>query len=199
MGIRQGYVTVVEDLPYVRGRIRFDAAATTRTRTGLATCEFSDFVADTAENRVLRATLEFLATRRLLPGLRNRMFELLRVFGSVSLVPATPSLLEATHVTRLNRHYGPALELCRIVLSNVGLEHPGVDTTAPAFFFPMEQVFEAAVANYLRRRLPGSVRRAAARSRPFGASRTTRSPTSRTSPSVTRRSSSSTRSTRVPR
>jgi 5-methylcytosine-specific restriction enzyme subunit McrC len=155
VGLRQGYVTVVEDLPYVRGRMRFDAKTTTRTRTGLATCEFSDFVADTAENRVLRATLEFLATRRLLPGLRSRLYRLLRVFGSVSLVAATPALLEATHVTRLNRHYGPALDLCRIVLSNLGLEHPGVDTTAPAFFFPMEQVFEAAVANYLRRRLPG--------------------------------------------
>jgi 5-methylcytosine-specific restriction enzyme subunit McrC len=155
VGLRQGYVTVVEDLPYVRGRMRFDATTTMRTRTGLATCEFSDFIADTAENRVLRATLEFLATRRLLPGLRSRLYGLLRVFGSVSLVPATPALLGTTHVTRLNRHYGPALDLCRIVLSNKGLEHPGVDTIAPAFFFPMEQVFEAAVANYLRRHMPG--------------------------------------------
>jgi len=73
----------------------------------------------------------------------------------VTLVPATPALLGATRITRLNQHYEPALELCRIVLEGIGLEHPGGTTTAPAFFFPMAEVFEAGVANYLRGRLSG--------------------------------------------
>jgi 5-methylcytosine-specific restriction enzyme subunit McrC len=154
-GLRSGYVTTVEDLPYVRGRLRFDATATSSHRAGLATCEFSDFVADTPENRVLRASLEVLASRRLLPGLRLRLYGVLRSFGAVSLVPPTPALLGATRITRLNRHYEPALELCRIVLANGGLEYPGSTTTAPAFFFPMPNVFQDAVANHLRRHLAG--------------------------------------------
>lgn len=154
-GLRNGYVTTVEDLPYVRGRLRFDAVASSSRRAGLATCEFSDFIADTPENRVLRASLEVLASRRLLPGLRLRLYGALRAFGAVSLVPATPALLGSTRITRLNQHYEPALELCRIVLANGGLEYPGSTTTAPAFFFPMAQIFQDAVANHLRRRLSG--------------------------------------------
>lgn len=154
-GLRSGHVTVVEDLPYVRGRLRFEGSATSSLRAGLARCEFSDFIADTPENRVLRATLEALGSRRLLPGLRLRLHGVLRAFGTVTLVPATPALLGATRITRLNQHYEPALELCRIVLEGIGLEYPGSTTTAPAFFFPMAEVFEAAVANYLRCRLSG--------------------------------------------
>jgi 5-methylcytosine-specific restriction enzyme subunit McrC len=154
-GLRSGYVTVVEDLPYVRGRLRFEGSATSSLRAGLARCEFSDFIADTPENRVLRATLEVLASRRLLPGLRLRLHGVLRAFGTVTLVPATPALLGTTRITRLNQHYEPALELCRIVLEGIGLEYPGSTTTAPAFFFPMAEVFEAGVTNYLRCRLSG--------------------------------------------
>lgn len=154
-GLRSGYVTIVEDLPYVRGRLRFEAVASSSRRAGLATCEFSDFVADTPENRVLRTSLEVLASRRLLPDLRVRLYGALRALGAVSMVPPTPAVLAATRITRLNRHYEPALELCRIVLANGGLEYPGSTTIAPAFFFPMADVFQDAVANHLRRRLAG--------------------------------------------
>jgi 5-methylcytosine-specific restriction endonuclease McrBC regulatory subunit McrC len=41
------------------------------------------------------------------------------------------------------------------VLANAGLEYPGGTTPAPAFFFPMAQVFQDGVANYLRKRLSG--------------------------------------------
>jgi 5-methylcytosine-specific restriction enzyme subunit McrC len=87
--------------------------------------------------------------------LRLRLYGVLRAFGAVSLMPATPALLGATRITRLNQHYEPALELCRIVLANGGLEYPGSTTTASAFFFPMPAVFQDAVANHLRQRLAG--------------------------------------------
>ena len=64
-------VAVAEDLqfPCVRGRLRFEATAVS-ANGALAACEFADFLPDIAENRILCAGLELLATQRLFPGLR---------------------------------------------------------------------------------------------------------------------------------
>ena len=49
-GLRQGYVVVRDELPYVRGRLRFDAPPW--ARPGLTSCEFADFLPDIPENRL---------------------------------------------------------------------------------------------------------------------------------------------------
>jgi 5-methylcytosine-specific restriction enzyme subunit McrC len=150
-GLRQGYVVVQDELPYVRGRLRFDAPLW--GRPGLTPCEFADFLPDIPENRLLRATLEILATRRLLPGLRIRVEQLLRTFQGVAFARPTMALVGSCRITRLNQHYRPAVELCRVFLeqSGVGLDVGRV--AAPAYFFPMELVFQEAVTNLLRSRL----------------------------------------------
>lgn len=152
-GFRQGYVLVEDGLPYVRGRLRFDAAPLWG-RPGLVPCEFADFLPDIPENRVLRATLEVLTTRRLLPGLRARVEQLLRSFQGVAFVRPTLGLLSACRINRLNQHYGPALELCRLFLAQSGLDLDVGSVAAPAYFFPMELVFQEAVTSLLRSRLP---------------------------------------------
>jgi 5-methylcytosine-specific restriction enzyme subunit McrC len=148
-GIRLGYVAVHDDLPYVRGRIRFDSTYAW-THPGLASCEFADYLSNTPENQLLRATLELLATRRLLPGLRLRISRLLPSLHGVNLVQPTRALLESCRITRLNQHYGPALELCRLVFEQAGLEENYGGVRVPAFFFPVHKVFERALANMLR-------------------------------------------------
>src|SRR5262249_37714253 len=57
-GVRQGYVEVRDELPYVRGRLQFAGAARSWSRPGLLACEFAEFLPDRPENQVLRATLE---------------------------------------------------------------------------------------------------------------------------------------------
>ena len=151
-GMRQGYVNVQDELPYVRGRIQFTAAARAWTRPGLAACEFSDFIPDTPENRVLRSTLEALGRSRLLPGLRARVMAATAWLAGVALVPLSAQLMSEARLTRLNSHYRSALDLCRLYVTGRALEQPTGEVAAPAFLFPMEQVFEAAVANYLSMR-----------------------------------------------
>ena len=58
-GLRQDYVVVQDELPYVRGRLRFDVTALS-ARRALMACEFADFLPDIPENRILRAGLEVL-------------------------------------------------------------------------------------------------------------------------------------------
>jgi 5-methylcytosine-specific restriction enzyme subunit McrC len=152
-GLRQGYVVVEDDLPYVRGRLRFGTTSPL-TRPGVMPCEFADFVPDIPENRVLRATLEHLATKRLLPRLRIAVEQLLRRFQNVSFVRPDSRLLNACVITRLNQHYNSALELCGLYLNQAGVELNVGSVGAPAYFFPMEMVFQEAVTAFLSSKMP---------------------------------------------
>jgi 5-methylcytosine-specific restriction enzyme subunit McrC len=152
-GVRQDYVVVQDELPYVRGRLRFEATAISANRA-LAACEFADFVPDIPENRVLRAGLELLATQRLLPGLRTRVEQLLAGFQRVAFIRPASGQLPSWRITRLNRHYQPALELCRLLFDQAGASIDVGPLAAPAYFFPMEMVFQEGVTTLLRKRLP---------------------------------------------
>lgn len=151
-GLRQDYVTVQDDLPYIRGRLQvFSPQAW--ARPGLSVCEFADFLPDIPENRVLRGTLEVLTTRRVLGWIRTQAEELLRSFQGVAYVQPNKRMLDECRRSRLYSHYKPALELCRLFLEQRGVElEPGAIST-PAYFFPMEKVFEQAVTSFLRSRL----------------------------------------------
>src|SRR5206468_2249606 len=63
-------------------------------------------------------------------------------------------LLDACRLTRLNQHYRPTLQLCQMFLDGLGpLLEPGA-VRAPAFFFPMELLFQEAVGSIVQSGLP---------------------------------------------
>ena len=152
-GLRQGYVGVEDVLPYVRGRIKFDAMAAI-SRPGFLQCEFADFLPDTVENRLLRSCVELLSTERLLPGLRGRLQRLSHAFQSVPLVRPTLSLVRACRITRLNQVYRPSVELCSLLVAELGVASSTGTTRAPSFFFPMAMVFQEGITELLRRTFP---------------------------------------------
>lgn len=147
-GLRQDYVVVDDELPYVRGRICFQRNPL--ARPGLTACEFADFLPDIPENRVLLACLELLATHRLLPGVQGRVEQLLARFHRVELVRLSDQLFADLQTTRLNSHYEPALRLCCLLWDQESLSQRAGDVKAPAYFFPMHQVFERAVTAFLQ-------------------------------------------------
>lgn len=149
-GLRRGYVEVTEGLPYVRGRIAFEALHRTLSRPVERTCEFADYLADTPENRLLRGSLEFLFASRLHPEVKLRIATALRAFGDVALTRVSLSSFDEIRMSRLNRYYEPSLRLCRLLLEGAGVKAELGDVVAPAFFVPMEEVFERAVVNALR-------------------------------------------------
>lgn len=150
--LRQDYVVVEDALPYVRGRILFEGTSSW-SRPGMTSCEFADFLPDIPENRIIRSTLEVLATHRLLPGLEIEVKQLLRSFHMVSYMQPSRQLLASYSMTRLTHHYEPALQLCRLFLEQSGVELEPGKTRAPAFFFPMEYVFQEGITALLRERL----------------------------------------------
>lgn len=153
-GLRRGYVEVSDQLPYVKGRIRFDRLAAL-SNPSMLLCEFADFIQDTAENRILRGTLEVVALSKLQPLLKARVLQLLDAFDQVIVIRPSLAMFDRLHISALNRHYEPALRICRLFLETAGVETDPGDVGAPAFFLPMERIFQEAVANYLSTQLVG--------------------------------------------
>lgn len=146
-GLRRGYVTRRERLPFVRGRTR---PIINPAQLPFLDCEYADFVADTPENQLLRGVLELLA-----PVVRNRAVrrqydDALSYLGDVS--PTRPSLahFDRVQLNRLNQHYQPSLALARLALEGAGVVDSAGSATAPAYFVLMWQVWENAAASALK-------------------------------------------------
>ena len=113
---------------------------------------YDEFTADSPINRVFRYVVERLwhltrdaNNRRLLGDLRQWMDEV-SLLPSVTAADAGPTLL-----TRLNQQYTPLLNLVRLFLDGGALQLAADDLTTFAFVFDMNQLFEAFIANFIRR------------------------------------------------
>lgn len=148
-GLRLGYREAEDNLPYVRGRIDFTTLRWNAAPTALVPCRFEDFVLDTAENRILRGTLEVLAAARLTPGIWKAVWRALGAFRQVVLVRPTHMLFARAHLSRLNSYYEPALTLCQLVLESAGIDLGTGDVATSGFFFNMPDAFEKAVERAL--------------------------------------------------
>ena len=156
-GVLRSYEVREEPLVALRGRL--DIAGQFR-RAGVLTpvaCTYDDFTEDILENRVLRA-----AIRRALrvPAVaavdRQRLMRQLIALDAVADVPMAPDIVGSIHMTRLNRHYEPALRLARLVLANLTLADAAGSTTASSFTVDMNDLFQRFVTERLRSYLRGS-------------------------------------------
>lgn len=146
-GLRRGYVERRERLPFVRGRTR---PVLNPAQLPFLDCEFTDFIADTPENQLLRGVLELLA-----PGVRNRHLrrqydDALAYLGNVSLTRPSIAHFDRVRLNRLNHHYEPSLRLARLALEGAGVVDAAGSMSAPAYFVLMWRVWENAVAAALR-------------------------------------------------
>lgn len=151
-GLLQGYRTVEDALPVLRGRMRSDEQL--RRRHGLAVpveVRYDDFTVDTDENRLLRAATERLLRLPALPKeTRVRLHRLLFRFADVSrLVRGAPR--PAWTRSRLTTRYAPALQLADLVLAGSSFEHQGGSVRVSGFVLDMARVFEDFVTVALRR------------------------------------------------
>jgi 5-methylcytosine-specific restriction enzyme subunit McrC len=153
-GVLQGYVSVDEALPLVRGRIR--VADQVARRPGLPLpleVRYDEYAPDIAENRLIRTALRRLSG---VPGLRcdlrARLAHLDGRLDGVQVLPAGASL-PSWRLTRLNSRYAAALRLAEIVLRNQSAEPGPGDVTVTAFVVSMAKVFEDFVTVALREAL----------------------------------------------
>lgn len=151
-GLARRYRTVENNLPFLRGRIRFPEHlrqnAVNRSRFFVGYDEFS---ADRPANRLIRTALDLLAVRARRPRNRQLIHGLRVVFSDIppSSQPAVD--WDRRLVDRSMRHYGEVLPWVGLLLFRHGLATFAGDHRNRALLFPMEEVFEDFVTASFRR------------------------------------------------
>jgi 5-methylcytosine-specific restriction enzyme subunit McrC len=153
-GVLQGYLSVDESLPLVRGRIRF--ADQFARRPGLPLpieVRFDEYATDIAENQILRTAFRrMMAVPRLPASARARLTHLDGRLDGVRVLPHG-ALLPTWRPSRINARYLPALRLAQLVLRYQSAEPGPGDVTMAAFVVNMAKVFEDFVTTALRESL----------------------------------------------
>jgi len=151
-GAFRSYQTVEAELPMLKGKWRITEQLRRPERKHIFSVAYDEVTADNPLNRVFRYVVERLwhltrdaNNRRLLGDLRQWMDEV-TLLPSVTAADASPTLL-----TRLNQRYAPLLHLARLFLDGGAIQLAADDLTTFAFVFDMNQLFEAFVANFIRR------------------------------------------------
>ena len=135
----RGYVTVDEQSPALRGRLRV-ADQMARTLPLPLEITYDDYTIDIPENRVLRGAAELLLRVRRVPEPARK--RLLRIRATLEDVEPASGPTEAPEITRLNESYAPALRLAELILTSASITTERGEITSVAFVFDMNKVFE---------------------------------------------------------
>lgn len=156
-GLRSDYNPHEETLPFLRGKWRVqDQLRQPPGRDHLFEVTFDEYLPDRAENRLIHAALQKIATRVKGTHQQRLARELRFVFQDIP-----PSVHHAPNFQRWRNdrnmaHYRPVRPWCELILGNLSpLCYQG-GFNGISMLFPMEQVFELYVAKQLRTQIsPG--------------------------------------------
>ncbi|MEV4720277.1 restriction endonuclease [Micromonospora noduli] len=150
-GLLQGYRTVDDTSPVLRGRLRETAQLTRRAGLALPLeIRHDDYTVDIAENRILATAVDRMLRVPGIDGGSRRMLRHLagRFAGVTRLRPGEPA--PAWRPTRLNERLLVALRLAELVLAGASVEAGRGGVLANAFLLDMWRVYEDFLSVALR-------------------------------------------------
>ena len=153
-GLLQGYRTVDDSLPVLRGRIRVRDQISRRYGVGLPLeVTYDDFTVDVAENQILLATTVRLLRLASLPAtVRQRLHHLrIQLAGVTALRRGDPT--PGWQASRLNARYQPALHVAELILGGDSFEQRIGNLEVSGFVVDMWKVYEDFVTVALREAL----------------------------------------------
>jgi 5-methylcytosine-specific restriction enzyme subunit McrC len=156
-GLLQGYRTVDESSPVLRGRLReADQMHRHRGQPWPLEIRHDEFAIDIPENRILRtAAHRMLRVPRVDPTARQRLRHLTARLAEASLLPrGLPP--PAWWPSRLNTRYQPALRLAELVLHTTSIEYGEGGVAVNGLLLDMPKVFEDFLTTALREELEAS-------------------------------------------
>lgn len=150
-GVLQGYRTVEDSLPVLRGRLREREQIQRRFgRMMPLEITFDDFTLDIAENRLLLgAILRLLRVPGVSVPARRRLLRLRMQLSGVT-APVRGAERPRWTPSRLNARYQPALRLAEVVWAGDSFEQRSGTLDVTGFVFDMWQIYEDFVCVALR-------------------------------------------------
>lgn len=152
-GPHRHYQLIEDTLPVLRGKLQVQRQARQPARDHRFDVAYDEFTEDNPLSRVLRYVVEQLWRRARDGGNRRLLGELRQLMDQVSLEPfLTAAAIQPGLINRLNARYEPLLNLARLFLGHESLELARGDAQTFAFVFDMNQLFEAFLVGFIRRR-----------------------------------------------
>lgn len=151
-GPQRTYQAVEDELPVLKGRWRLAEQLRRPEQYQRLAVRFDEFTVDQPLNQVLRAAVEVL-WRWAQEGTNRRGLGILREWlEPVTLLPAgVAAQMPLPPLTRLNQHYGPLLNLARLVLRQAAPQLTGGALDLFAFVFDMNRLFEGFLTQFIQR------------------------------------------------
>lgn len=151
-GLARCYIPVEENLPYLRGRIRFrEHIRKNLTNQARFFVTHDELSVNRPTNRLIRSTLDLLAPQVRSGENRQLLRQLSVEFADVAPSTNRHDDWRKHHIDRSMRHYESAMRWVGLFLFNHGLATFSGHHANLSLLFPMEQVFEDFVVNSFRR------------------------------------------------
>jgi len=152
-GLYRSYVEITENAPAVRGSVNIPRTlAENFVNRHRVVSNYDEYTEDVIENRVIRYTLESTKNLATTPALRSHVERLVSAFDGVGNPWHLPSdVFQRIVYHRLNEHYRPIHELCRLLVSGIALEIPSGPVAFRSFLVNMEHLFQEFLFATIRR------------------------------------------------
>lgn len=151
-GAYRTYQIFEQTLPVLKGKWLISSQLKRPGSGHIFDVTYDEFTADNKLNHLFRFTVERLWQLSQDKVNHQRLTELRHWMDEVTLLPRmTAADADPAQLTRLNERFRPLLNLARLFLDGGTLQMVAGDISSFAFVFDMNQLFEAFVANTIRR------------------------------------------------
>jgi 5-methylcytosine-specific restriction endonuclease McrBC regulatory subunit McrC len=154
VGAPQEFLGRRDDIPFVRGHIRFARqAATLFNRPDVIACEWDEFTPDTPLARLLRCAAEVLLGRVRLPGAAADLRDTIAMLEDAEPVSPLEAISGAPSIgwSRRNARWRSCHDLALAVLRGLGREMHAGRTESFVFLLDMNALFESFCARWIER------------------------------------------------
>ncbi len=151
-GIRHDYVAIEENRPYLKGKLLFGG----QIRHNLVHKErfytsSDEYIADIASNRLIKSTLELIASKATSYTTLTLINQCLEVFEEIPSSGNIEGDFLSCTSSRHFSYYDNLLEWCKLFLQGNSFSAYSGESKAYALLFPMEKLFESYVAHMLKK------------------------------------------------
>lgn len=154
-GLKSSYVTVQSNEKFLKGKLLMTQHLRKNSvNQSYFYNEYNEFLTNSAENQLVKTTLEYLLQNSRDNNNLRIIREQLVYFEFVDLTNAPEQTFQKVSIGRNYKYYAQTLDWCRIFLSRKSFTSFRGSSLAFAILFPMEEIFEAYIAHKLKKSLP---------------------------------------------